>query len=78
MRLIDADVFWKAFLASCPRYTEVVELVKRVVADQPPVDAEKVLRCRSCRYYNSKQICELYGTDKDKDGFCDEAVRRYV
>lgn len=36
---------------------------------------EAVVRCKNCRYYR-KFICNLLGTDKDPEGYCDEGLKR--
>jgi len=42
----------------------------------PTVLKQKMLvKCRQCRWYKEKGCyCNLFGTDKDPEGFCDEGL----
>lgn len=47
----------------------------------PTVDAEKVVRCKDCKYHkgtsiNMKEHCCLSGMTVDSDGFCSYGERR--
>lgn len=78
-RLIDADKL-KAHYAwwECPgEINEEKRLFDEVIDQQATVDAVPVVRCADCRFYGEKyHRCGILNTDKQPNGFCDEAVRR--
>ena len=78
-RLIDADKL-KAHYAWWEGEGEedrTKRLFDDIIDQQETVDAVRVIRCAGCRYFNERHSrCVILDTDKQKEGFCDEAVRR--
>ena len=83
MRLVDADAILKAdensdkalVLGSGKSLEIAYALLKKKVADAPPVDAEVVVRCKDC--YQSVVIgdvlhCTYWRKNTDENGYCHE------
>lgn len=76
MRLIDADALKKAI--DLP-FLDNTRLGK-IINDAPTIEAEPVVRCKECRYWNSKTdmtYCDrLAWVGTEKDDYCSFAERR--
>lgn len=75
MRLIDADKF-------AEKFTGQYEFMKRVIDEQPTVDAVEIVRCKDCIHYTS-YCCHYHEADKDgmpiymnKEDFCSYGERK--
>lgn len=73
MRLIDAD----ALIKSTDK--EIVHMWEIALA--PTVDAEPVVRCKDCRFFEDKDYygncyCEEWGNITNANGYCHDAERR--
>ena len=91
MRLIDAD----AMRIDFDKYVEHIRLIKKgrkqkteiailldckgAIDNAPTVDAEPVIRCKDCKYYDSHhEVCCVYVSfrlAKDADDYCSDAER---
>lgn len=74
-RLIDADKF-------AEKFTWQYDFMKRVIDEQPTVDAVEVVRCKDCKYYTS-YCCHYHETDEhgtpifmNDSGFCSYGERK--
>ena len=85
-RLIDADEFLKwvvkrfkcvPLVGSCDNDSESMKLL---LAQAPTVDAVPVVRCKDCKHWDSKGICdkhtEVNAVWMGADDFCSRAERR--
>lgn len=67
MRLIDAENVLKALGIfndrehGDPHFLNGIETAREIVEQAPTVDAAPVVRCRSCRHYNTECCCEGFG-----------------
>lgn len=50
----------------------VIEELKEAAA----IDAEPVVRCKDCQYYDYAEICNAGRLSGDENGYCHEGVRR--
>lgn len=56
MRLIDADALADAIVSvyGADGLTEDASLIYGLLLNRPTIDAEPVVRCKDCRYWNSE------------------------
>lgn len=55
--------------------TDTIEMCRIIVEMMPALDAVPVVRCKDCRYANSKYsdnfiLCDIWGEDIPRDGYC--------
>ena len=84
-RLIDANAFWESVstdywehFTQCHTTDQIdlMEMIEENLAEQPTVDAVKVVRCKDCTRYNGHRYCrytELIVLDND---FCSYGERK--
>lgn len=78
-RLIDADKF-------AEKFTGQYEFMKRVIEEEPTVDAVEVVRCKDCKYYDEYKECSgipIYGNSggcgflsTEPDDYCSYGERK--
>lgn len=84
-RLIDADALYdKVFMANCGK-TDCgkescnkccIKPALKFIEDAPTVDAEPVVRCKNCRYFNKYGFkleyteCTHFDCDVTEEGYC--------
>ena len=71
-RLIDAEKLWKAITTRIEEYCDIADLIE-IIETQPTVDAEPVVRCKDCIYYNKgdwydDDVCKVH-SNNDR-GYC--------
>lgn len=82
MRLIDADALMIATLNFCNGY-KVKWTDRKVISwinHAPTIDAVPVVRCKDCKYWDTKGICDLHtevnAVWMDANDFCSKGERR--
>lgn len=51
--------------------------VKKLIQQQPTVDAVEVVRCNGCDWYDPEcEICKFWGGVRHPDHYCSEGERR--
>lgn len=85
MRLIDADELWKHKFKSASERMDLEvaymggwnDAIDSIVENAPTVDAEPVVRCKDCKWWNSnEETCiEIGGLWRSLD-FCSWGERR--
>ena len=90
MRLIDADVAYKVIADYYHHRTETqYKALKEAFSRVPTVNAEPIIRCKDCQWYERNELkrdytfdmrykkcfCTFWGKYRNNDGFCDNAQR---
>lgn len=74
MRLIDADALKQTFCAECARTQCENCSIDYHFNNAPTVDAEEVVRCKDCKYYEETDsrigTCLLTISGAEVGGFC--------
>lgn len=73
MRLIDADTL----LAEYDKiHVGEPGRARKLIAEQPTIDAVEVVRCKDCKYYNPIGVCTEMSSAVCEDSFCCWAERK--
>ena len=73
MRLIDADTL----LAEYDKiHIGEPGMARKLITEQPTIDAVEVVRCKDCKYYNPIGVCIEMSSAVCEDSFCCWAERR--
>lgn len=84
MRLIDADALPKLIIYQpSDEVKEIINVFTRAIAEAPTIDAEPIVRCKDCRWFNDRlkrdgtednryapSICTLHGRPHSNTYFC--------
>lgn len=72
MRLIDADELYKKFIdgkSDTPKEKDANQIARYIIRHSPTIEAEKVVRCKECAYWNRSSEIMPDGEQADY-GWC--------
>lgn len=77
MRLIDADVLFKAFeRAAWYSNMDRDEIAEEILLQMPTIDAVEVVRCKECKHRDAIFVCAQFDAEVGANHFCSLGERR--